>query len=413
MKLKSVILIILMLFISPLEAVKKKETFALSKSVYNKLQEVNESFDKEDYSTALALLDPILERKLSPYEAAQIWYMKGNALYQLSKLTEAADAFEKVVVVPDKIPELLRQGTLRTLSQLNLGLDRLDKAQIYGERLLEETTQPELDYALYAQILYQTEQYQAAKKAIEFAIASYAGKQKTPKENTLLLQNAIYFELQEHSLMLVTLKQLVKHYPKPTYLLYMASVYGQLGDNKNQTLIMETLYEDGQLKKDAQFINLASLYISEKVPIKGAKVLADAMAKDLVETNQRNLELLSQAWFMAAEYDEAISALGQAAKLAENGELYLRQAYLYFDHYKWQQANQAVSFALDKGFDKKEQEGEAHLLKAMVLFNMEKFDQAIKACQQAGTYKKTKKLASRWLKYISSEQTKYQRMAAF
>jgi len=412
MKTKLLLLIIIALLAAPSFAAKKK-TFALSKRVYKSLEQVNLMFEEEDYQGALLLLDPILEKKRSPYETAQVWYMKGNAFYQLSKLTEAAEAFEKVVVDPENIPELLRQGTLRTLSQLNLGLERLDKAEEFAKRLITETTQPEVDYALYAQIQYRNADYKAAQKSIEYAIESYKQKQKTPKENTLLLQNAIYFELQQHTLMLSTLEQLVKYYPKPTYLLYMSSVYGQLGDTKNQTILMETLYEDDQLKKDSQFINLASLYIAEKVPVKGAQVLAKAMEEQLIDKNQRNLELLSQAWFMASEYGNAIDVLGQAAALSDQGDLYLRQAYLYFDHYQWQPANQAVANALDKGFEDKAKEGESYLLKAMILFNLEKFDQAIKTCQKAGRYKKTKKLASQWIKYISSEKDKYEKMAAF
>ena len=49
----------------------------------------------------------------------------------------------------------------------------------------------------------------------------------------------------------------------------------------------------------------------------------------LLPADKRNLELLSQAWLLAANPEEAVGPMGQAAKLSDNGLPYVDLARTY------------------------------------------------------------------------------------
>ena len=161
----------------------------------------------------------------------------------------------------------------------------------------------------------------------------------------------------------------------------------------------------------SQLRNLASLYMSEKVPYKGALVLEKAIKDGAVEGNKRNFEMLSQAWRLAAQIPESIEALGEAARLSEDGKNYLKKAYLHFDSAQWAETEKSIFSSLDKGLDE-EFEGEAWLLLGMTRFNMRQFDKGIEACEKAKTFSKSAQLAKQWISYISTEKDKYNMLKA-
>ncbi len=390
---------------------KKKKTFALTKAVYERITVINEKIDEKAFDEAIELLDKLGQRKLSIYERAQMHYLKGMTQYQIGELESAYNSFENVIVEPDKIAELLNTTTLRTLTQLGLGLEYYEKTLVYAERLVLVSANPESDYALLARVHYKTTNFEEARKAVEKAVNIVLKADKLPKENLLLLQNAIYYELKLFEAMLTPLGALAKHYPKTSYILYLSSVYGQLGKQADQTVLMESLYESNQLTRNSELVNLASLYIAEKVPYKGALVLEKGIKDGIVEQTRRNYELLSQAWLLSAESDNAIASLGNAAALAEDGELYLRQAYLNFDRYNWKATLTSVKNALDKAFENKELFGEAYVLEAMVYANLKNYEQALDACRRAMKYPESEKFAKQWFKYIESEQEKQIKMS--
>lgn len=412
----------------------EKKTYALSKHVYRKLQQVNELIDEKQYVEAQEKLSSMLEGRLSTYERAQVWYTKGSIFFQVEDMPAALDAFKQTVQQPEKISELLAQSTLRAVIQLTLSLEQTDDIDVYLQALLSLTSQPEVDHALAAQVFYKQNQLIKAQEHIDKALNAYSSKQIIAKESALLLANAIQYERTDYKGMLVTLNTLLAHYPKPKYVLFLASIYGQLGEQQKQTTLLESLYEANELYSEAQYISLASLYIAEKTPYKGAIVLQKAIEQRHVKANQKNYELLSQAFLMAQEFDASVQALATAANLADTGELYLRLAYLEFDRYRYQPALDATNKALAKGFQKvavhksdnvdqnsidddqnsidDDKIGETYLLRAMLLFYLEEYDQAIVASQKASDYPASRKHAEQWVDYIRSEQQKLHQLTS-
>lgn len=408
--IRALLLLVLLLITS---AGHGKTGHAISLKVFKVIDEVETLVDQGKPKQALAELKQQLKRKLTPYEKAQLYYLTGSIHYRQSDTPRAIEAFKEVLPAKGEMPDYLYQRTLKTLAQLHLVTEEFEQALHYGQLLFDQDPMANVDsHTLLAQIHYRLANYPQARQFAESARELLEQRGQYPAENLLLLQNAIYFELSLMDNMVLTLKSLLSHYPKESYLLYLASVYGHLGQTDKQTALMESLYEKGTLVHESHLIQLTNLYLAEKVPHKAALLLQRALEEQQVKLTTRHYELLAQAWMLAAHWDKASRAMGQAAKLDDTGDLYLRQAQVLFEQHQWASAKEALQLGFNKGYSQ-QSAGDAWLLLGMLQFQQEQFHQAILACEKAKEYDKTRRHAENWINYIGSEKAKFDAMKAW
>ena len=391
---------------------KRKKTYAMSMKIFKQMEKAQLMVDEDKLDEAVVELTDLLEKRSSDYEKAQIHNLMGSIYYRSNDYESALKSFMRVLDSANNMPLALHQQTLKTISQLNMMKEDYAKAKLYFEQLIAITEEPDQDnYAMLTQANYKLENWDdAIGSALKGREVAYE-LSEIPNENLLILLNAVYFEMNELEKMEPVLIELIKHYPKTSYMIYLASIYGQLDRLDKQLVLMESLYEDGKIKDRNKIRNLASLYMSESTPYKGAKVLERALETGVIEASAKDLELLAQAWQLAAERDKAVAALGQAAELSDSGKNYLQKAYLHFDMAQWNAAKESLMLGLDKGLEDKFK-GEAWLLLGMTRFKLKQFDQAIEACEKAKDFKNSLKHAKQWITYISSEKRKYESMQA-
>jgi tetratricopeptide (TPR) repeat protein len=243
--------------------------------------------------------------------------------------------------------------------------------------------------------------YQEALKPIKTAVDMFRSQGQIPKENWLLLLRVCYFELKDYKNMLEVVKELVQYYPKDTYILTLAGVYSELGDTKKQLVLTEVLYEKGLLNTNGHITNLANLYLLHGLPYKAAEVLEKGMNAKFVEENDRNLRLMSQAWYQAREDEKAIPPMARAAKMTKDGELYVRLAQAHINLEQWGEAATAVNDALSSGGLKRTDQ--AYIMLGMAFFNQKQLSQARDAFQKASRDQRSAKAAEQWMNYVDSE----------
>jgi tetratricopeptide (TPR) repeat protein len=375
---------------------KTKQTVAMSQPVYEALLEIQELVEVEDHAGAEAKIRKLqAKKKLSAYESAQIWNLSGYTYYLQEKYADAIRSYEKVLQQPE-LPEALQQSTLKTLAQLQFTIEDYDKALETIKRLMAVVPEPAADvFMLMGQAHFQMGNFKKAEQPIKTAIEMYRNQGRVPRENWLLLLRVCYWELQDFPNMLIVLEELIEAYPKDTYVLTLAGVYSELGDTKKQLALTEALYEKGYIDGKTHAVNLANLYLLHGVPYKAAKVLEKEIAADNVESDVRNLRLLSQAWYSAREDEKAIPPLIRAAAAGKEGELYIRLAQSYINLERWKEASDAAKKGLAMGDLKRTDT--ANIMYGMALFNQKKLEQARRAFQAAG------KDAAQWVKYVDSE----------
>jgi hypothetical protein len=381
---------------------KTKETVAMSQPVYELLMEIQEYVEDEDFVNAHAAIKKLQgKKKLSPYEAAQIYNLSGYSFYLQEKYQQAISEYHNVLAQPD-LPEALQQSTLKTLAQLQFTIEDYPKALETIKRLMAVVAEPAADvYMLLGQAYFQMQNYEEAKEPIKTAIALYREQGRVPRENWLLLLRVIYWELKDFPNMLIVLEELIEAYPKDTYVLTLAGVYSELGDTKKQLSLTEALYEKGYIDAKKHAVNLANLYLLHGTPYKAAKILEKEMAADNVKADVRNLRLLSQAWYSAREDRKAIPPLKRAAAMSDDGELYIRLAQSHLNLEEWTEAAEAAKKGLASGNLKRKDT--ANIMYGMALFNQKKLEQAKRAFAAASKDKRSRRAAQQWIKYADSE----------
>ncbi|MCZ6773890.1 MAG: tetratricopeptide repeat protein [Proteobacteria bacterium] len=381
---------------------KTKKTVAMSQPVYEGLQKAQELIEANQYADGLARLKKLRETSdLSVYETAQIWNLTGYAYYLQENYPRAVKSYENVIAQGD-LPEAMVQSTLKTLSQLYFTIENYEKALATVDRLIVVVSAPSPDvFMLKGQAHFQLQQYRQALVPIKTAIDKYRGQGRKPRENWLLLLRVCYYELSDFQNMIAILKQLIVLYPKQTYVLTLAGVYSELGDTKKQLALTEALYDAGLIQGTHHLVNLANLYLVHNVPYKAAKILQREVDGGRVESTERNLRLLSQAWYQAREDEKAIPPLARAAGMSDKGELFVRLAQSYINLDRWPEAADAVRKGLSKGGVKRSDI--ANIMLGMALFNQRHLALARAAFKLASTDKRSTKAARQWLAYVDSE----------
>lgn len=385
------------------EEKKTKETVAMSQQVYEVLVEVQELIETKDYATAQVKIEDLKnsKKKLSPYELAQLWNISAYSFYLQERYKDAIDAYDQVLAQPE-LPEALTQSTLKTKAQLYFTLEDYESALGVIRELMAIIPEPSADvYMIEGQALFQLARYDEALVPIKTAINMYREQGQKPKENWLLLLRVIYFEQKDYENMLEVVKELIAYYPKDTYILVLAGIYSELGDTKKQLALVEVLYDKGLLANTSQVTNLANLYLLHGLPYKAAVVLDREIESGIVKANERNLRLLSQAWYQAREDQKSIPPLERAAKMSDDGELYIRLAQSHLNLEQWGEAAAAARQGIKMGGLKRSDQ--ANIMLGMSLFNQKRLEQARTAFQAASRDKRSARAAGQWINYVDSE----------
>jgi len=384
------------------EEKKTKETVAMSQQVYEKLTEVQEMVEAKDYASAQVGIDDLKKKKsLSDYERAQIWNISAYSFYLQERYTDAIHAYDQVLAQPG-LPEALLQSTLKTKAQLHFTQEDYASALTVIRQLMEVIPEPSADVLMIeGQALFQLARYDEALVPIRTAINMFREQGRVPKENWLLLLRVIYFEQKDYDNMIAVVKELVQYYPKDTYIRTLAGVYSELGDTKNQLALTEVLYDSGYLTRAADMTNLANLYLLHGLPYKAAVVLEREMDAEIIDSTERNLRLLSQAWYQAREDEKAISPLERAANMGNDGELWVRLAQAHLNLENWAEASTAIQKGLKAGGLKRIDT--ANIMLGMSLFNQKRLEQARRAFTQAANDSRSRRTANQWIAYVDSE----------
>ena len=293
-------------------------------------------------------------------------------------------------------------NTRYTVAQLYFTIEEYQKALETVRQLMAVVTEPSADvYMLLGQAYFQMQNYEEALGPIKTAVDMYKEQGRTPRENWLLLLRVCYYEMNDFPNMIGVLKELILYYPKDTYILTLAGVYSELGDTKKQLAMVEVLYEMGFLTNPTHIVNLANLYLLHEVPYKAAILLDAEMGSQRVESNVRNLRLLSQAWYTSREDRKAIPPLKRAAELSDDGELYIRLAQSHINLEQWDEAATAVQKGLRLGGISRSDQ--ANIMLGMALFNQKKLTLARRAFQAALQDNRSRRTAQQWIAYVDSE----------
>jgi len=389
-----------------------RRTPALRNSVYEKLAEAQTAAEAKDLATAQAVLDEMLDSRgrdeLNSYELANVYNLYAFLHYAREDFVKARQAYENVVAQPD-IPLAMEINTRYTIAQLYFVQEEWQKGVEALLRWFEMTENPSAEsYVLLSQGYYQQKDYARALQNVETAMDMYGDAGKVPKEQWYNLARFLYTERGDFDSALQVVRDLVTFYPKKDYWVQLGYMYSEKNNEKRQLAAMETAYVQDLLDRDAELRNLASLYLAQGVPYKGAKVIDAGLEAEIVEDSSKNYELMAGAWRQAQEIDRAIPAMEIAAQKSDSGDLYARLGSIYLDAEEYGKAIEAINKGLERGGVKRADT--AQLVLGMAYFNQKQYERARQAFRAAGRDKRSEQYARQWIRYMDSEIERQQKM---
>ena len=387
---------------------KTVKTQALGKETYLVLEAAQNLYDAKDFKGAGIKLDELKPRydKLNDLEKATYWNFKAGIFYSLDDSKGAMEAY-KNVLKQKELPELMRSNTLYAIAQLSFTSGNYAQAIRVMQKWMTLATDVKPDqHMLIAQAHYQLKQYGEAEKSTLAALKVAKTRQIDVKESWLALLRASYYELKNYPRTTKVLENLAQRWPKTSYWMQLAGLYGLMEQQDRQLSVLRANYEAGSLKSEGDLLNLARLYILNETPFAAVQVLQKSLKQGLVKESIVTLQLYAQALSLSKEHDDEITTLGKLAALSGEAKhyVYLGQAHVQLGH--WAEAADAYRRAAKS--NNVERPGSLQMMIGNALYNQKKITEAKAAFQAALQYSDTVKDAATWVNFMDKE---LQRMA--
>lgn len=381
---------------------KTKQAQAVSKQVYDRIQKAQEEIDADNFDGAMRILNSLnSSEKLTEYERQNVLNYIAFVQYSTDDINGAIATYKRILQI-ESLEAQTKKSTIYTLAQLSTMQENYQDALDFLNQWLPLETNPQPEaFILIAQNLYQLGRYQDMIKPVETAIQVAKEKEKQVKEDWYVLLNFAYFQQENYEKVKEIQKIIIPQWPKKRYWFALAGAYTELGDDINLLTSYDAAYTQGMLEKESELVTMAQLYMQNEVPYKAAVLLDGEMESGRVSRNAKNYRILSQAWMLAQEDERAIPALKEAARLSDEGELFLRLGNTHLNLGQYSECVAAIQNGVRKGGIKSPDNAQISL--GMCLYNQQKYQEAIAAFRQAGKTKRSAKVARQWINVIESD----------
>ena len=381
------------------------EDQAITQWVYNALERAQANIDKGNYDAAERLYYDLANDSWGSksYDHFVILRTFAYFLIEQNKNKEALKYLELAVVKKDMLPYDMFElnFTLGQVYYLNGDRENAKKALLQWISIGEKNNldiKPE-GYAILATIYAQDEEWDPALKYITLAI----NNSLYFVEDWAQLKFAIHTERKEYLDALEIAQELVRYKPKnKQYLEQMSGIYNILEFTEESLASLEFKLQQDLLTKSSEYTNLANFYMYKGLPIDSSKVIEKGLALGILENNIKNNELLSNAYIMAKDFDNAVKSLVKITKITDDPKYDYRIGQIQLQNSKFEQAIEYFNVARKKGWNKNP--GSLEMLLGVCYIEIEDFTNARIELNKAIDLGKEKE-ANPWLAYIDSTES--------
>jgi predicted Zn-dependent protease len=380
-----------------------KVTQTLSQATYKQMDLAQKAFEAKDYKGAEAQLDVLKakEDKLNDFEKATLWNLYAAVFRAEDDNRRAVDAYVRVLK-QNNLPEGLRNDALFSLAQTFFLMEDYRKSIAVLNKWFAVSSDPQPDaYVLLAQAHYQLQDYAGAKEPLLKALTIARQRNLPFKENWLGLLRAVFYELKDYASATKVMELLVTQYPKDTYFMQLAGLYGLQGDQKKQAEMMHVAYLGGYVSNKSDVLNVVRLYMAQGAPQRAVDLLKARLRDKTLDPDVENLQLLAQALSLARDIDESIPVLNKLAGMSGESKHYNYLGQAYMQQGTWAKAADAFDAAL-----KAKDAANADSLRMQLgtaLYNDGKLQAARSAFGAIPSSSPNGEAAANWIKFITTE----------
>ena len=369
----------------------------LGSRVQRYLAAAGKAFEAGEAEEGIELLDKLNPKRLNRLELAYVYRLRATLAYEGGNYDEAIAYFEKTLG-QEALPLDAENQIRFSIAQIQASLEHWKESIAALNRWFRYVEDPDpLGYYLMGIAYYRLEDLDTAivntKKAVALS--------PEPREGWLQLLSALYVEKEDYKSATPILEDLLMRFPKKQYWVQLSLIYGARDDYRASLAVQQVAYLQGLLTEDKELRRLARSYLYNDLPYPAAKVLENGLADGSIDPDAESYELLANSWIAAREYDRSLEPLQKAAKLSDDGNLYVRLGQVHLQREEWSQAAEELQKAVAKGG--LDNPGNAQLLLGIAYYNDKRVGQARSSFARAREYASTREKAETWLTHIDNE----------
>ena len=189
------------------------------------------------------------------------------------------------------------------------------------------------------------------KRALPWALQWMDGAAEKQRKHFDLVVY-IYFKLDRPVEQIDIVKQMIEIWPDDRSLWQQwISLLVQTGRDDDAFEVNLLMYKNGMIAPENEILKLAQYHSFYGMPYWGAKLLEAEMKSGRVAETQANLEVLSDYWRQAREYERAIPVLEKAVAGTSDKRLHAALGEAYYNRGDCTRAKSAFDGAMALGYD--------------------------------------------------------------
>lgn len=298
-------------------------------------------------AAALAALNTLMTKSLNCYERGAALRLGAAIKIENGDYTGAVRDLEQALD-QGYIPASDAMNTYYTISQIYLNEENLNKSLEYYDKWMRAGGVPNRDQKWTLAVLYQ--KLDRNNDALRYAEQVFATDGPNAKREVYDFLIYLYEQTGNLEKKAQLLEQLLIR--NPTELRLWEQIRGDYFRANNERKAFEVhkaMYLAGLVTAEADIMRMVNFYNQFNAPYQAAKILEKEINAGRVAKNYSQLERLATLYQVAREYEKAIPVIEEAAAISSNGEMYERLGRSYSELKQWNNVEDALTKALDKG----------------------------------------------------------------
>ncbi len=350
------------------------------------LSKAQEKLEQNNPNKCLEILNNYKEgsTEISSYS---FYLLLGNAYYRLDKMDRAKSAYAKGLEINPENENLVLNYALVCFSQQ----EYLEAGKFF-DKAYRVKKDPEFELLYRAGVaFYHAKQYEKSKEVLQRLVSEADDLQIEWIE----LLTFSYLALKEWENAKDTLEKLLNQTPdKPKYWKMLARLYLKKQDYENAANSLKIAYCLKEPTKD-EWKELADIYLYINAPLRAVWALHKAYGNNLTVEQCKKI---SSLYKLAFRFEQALNYINKAIKKDPSAELYLEKGKLLYQDQKFSNAVQA----LQKSIKLNSKQGQAYLLLGYAAWQIKDWQLAQSAFEQTTQFSDYSQSAQEGLEAINS-----------
>lgn len=370
-----------------------------SERVGRRIMRAFEYYEEDDLASAISELEEASPR--GDYDTAYVNRFLGN-LYAGNEQADDAIRLLRQAVEADVLGFNDQAASLILLANLMLQEDRHADALEYYQRWIQFTGEMDPDvFIRMASAHLEQENYEQviplAQKASHYM--------PEPSRNPYVLQVAAYFETQQIQNAIGVLEEGVQVLPEEhRWWSQLGMLYLQEENYDKGLATMELAYLAGFLEQENDFRALAQMYSNSMIPYRAAEIMRRHLEAGEIDATSRNWSIAASSYHAAREFTRAnemyLQAIEATSERSERHDYHRRRGNSLLLGSSYGEASRAFNSAIESAPQGDDTLGRVYMSLAEAHFYNERYQDAIRAADNAARYSDQRRNAESWGQYI-------------